>query len=203
MKLHARSLTRCLAVTLCFWAPSVFAGSDTAFCTAPGYLAYEVRTGITAGVAGQMLRVVRFEPPHGIYLVGDVKLKDFQPQRMICSKDRLEISGWGKEFHKYIIEIAPPDRVRILEHTEDAKRRLDPTTKAPEPLQLSYSKPQSVALESTDLEHTYELRISEEQKRARGRLQHRHRAELVQLDKKGKVEQHVVLYEREWLETAD
>jgi len=194
---------RSLLLAACFSTSLAFADSDSAFCAAPSYLAYELRAGTTPGVGGQVLRVVRFEPPHGIYLLGEAKLEDFQPHRMICSKDRIEISGWAKEFHKYVIEIAAPDKVNIVEHTKDAARRFDPAKDGPEPLQLGYSKPQTIILESPDPDHTYELRISDEMKQAPAGLQHHRQAELVQLDQHRNIRQRVMFYDRDWLETAD
>jgi len=191
-----------LFAACCFPSPA-FADSDSAFCAARGYFAYELRAGITPGVGGQVLRLVKFEPPHGIYLLGELKLEDFQPHRMVCAKDRIEISGWAKEFHKYIIEVGEVDKVSILEHTKDAARRFDPAKDGPEPPQLGYGKPQTILLDSADAAHIYELRISDTAKRAQAGLQQHRQAELVQLDRQRNVRQRVMLYERDWLEAAD
>src|SRR6266850_1222690 len=171
MKTRTRWLFVSLLFAACCFPSPAFADSDSAFCAARGYFAYELRAGITPGVGGQVLRLVKFEPPHRIYLLGELKLEDFQPHRMVCAKDRIEISGWAKEFHKYIIEVGEVDKVSILEHTKDAA-------------------------------HIYELRISDTAKRAQAGLQQHRQAELVQLDRQRNVRQRVMLYERDWLETA-
>src|SRR6266853_186069 len=75
-----------LAVALAFCSPSR-ADNDGSFCTSKGYIAYELRNGITPGVAGHVLKVVRFEPQRGTYVAGEVPLQDFQVHRMTCSHD--------------------------------------------------------------------------------------------------------------------
>jgi len=50
-----------------------------------------MRGAITPGVAGHVLRVVRFEPERGIYIAGEVTLEDFQVHRMMCDQDRVTI----------------------------------------------------------------------------------------------------------------
>ena len=113
MKRQTASVLAFLAVVLAFSAPS-HADSDGDFCTSKGYLAYELREGITPGVVGHVLRVVRFEPKRGIYLATEVTLLDFEVYHLICSEDRIEISGWRNVFTKYVIEIAGLGEVRTL-----------------------------------------------------------------------------------------
>src|SRR5438552_7404 len=102
-----------LAVAFAFCVPSR-ADSDGSFCASRGYLAYELRNGITPGAAGHVLKVVRFEPKRGIHIAGEITLQDFQVHRMICGQDRVEISGWGNMFKKYTIEITGQDKVHVV-----------------------------------------------------------------------------------------
>src|ERR1700720_3365600 len=93
-----------LLVVLLASATQSRADSDAYFCTSKGYLAYETRKGVTPGAVGHVLKVVRFEPKRGIYLASEVTLLDFEVYHMICSEDRIEISGWRNIFTKYVIE---------------------------------------------------------------------------------------------------
>ena len=54
-----------------------WAGEDAYFCNYKGYFAYETHEGVTPGVVGHVLRVVRFESKRGIYLAGEVTLPEF------------------------------------------------------------------------------------------------------------------------------
>src|SRR5439155_19504572 len=93
-----------LAIAFALSVPSR-ADEDGSFCTYRGYLAYELRNGITPGVTAHVLKVARFGPERGMYMAGEVTLQDFQVHRMICSQDRVEISGWGNIYRKYIIDV--------------------------------------------------------------------------------------------------
>ena len=68
------------AIAFAFCVPSR-ADSDGSFCTSRGYIAYELRNGITPGVAGHVLKVVRFEPKRGIYGAGEVTLGEDSGRR--------------------------------------------------------------------------------------------------------------------------
>ena len=73
MKLQSTYVLTFFVMVLALSVPSC-ADSDGSFCTSRGYIAYELRNGITPGVAGHVLKVVRFEPKRGIYSAGDVTL---------------------------------------------------------------------------------------------------------------------------------
>jgi hypothetical protein len=88
-----------LLVVIAFAIPS-HATSDAHFCTSKGYLPYETHDGDAPGVVGHVLRVVRFEPKRGIYLAGEVTLLEFTVYHLMCSEDRIEISGWRDVFTK-------------------------------------------------------------------------------------------------------
>jgi hypothetical protein len=192
-----------LAMAFLFCALPAQADEDGFFCVAKGYLAYELRNGITPGVTGHVLRVVRFDSQRGIYRAGEVGLQDFQVHRMICSEDRVEISGWGKYFKKYVIEIAGPQGLHILDYAEDPTRQFDPSKEGPEPSNLAYEKPGTLPLDSSDPDHKYQLRFSGSEKSVEGGIQHYRKAELLQLDLHGNVSQRLVVYENRVLETID
>src|SRR5690348_17560526 len=71
------------------------ADSDGYFCASDGYLACEVREGITLGVTGHVLKVVRFDSDDGIRNVGVVVMPDFQVHAMTCRPKHIEIPGYG------------------------------------------------------------------------------------------------------------
>src|SRR5215469_2096607 len=83
------------------------ADEDGAFCSAKGYLAYELRPVSAYGVPEHVLHVVRFDAESGIYEVGKVKLNSFQVHGFICGSDGIEIAGWGKGFERYMIAVPP------------------------------------------------------------------------------------------------
>jgi hypothetical protein len=128
-----------IAVALAFCVPSR-ADEDGSFCTFRGYLAYELRNGITPSEAGHVLKVVRFEPMRGIFTAGEVTLQDFQVHRMTCGQDHVEISGWGNIFKKYTIDIAGQDKLSIVEYTEDPNRRFDSSKDGPGAPKFAYAQ---------------------------------------------------------------
>jgi hypothetical protein len=125
-----------LAVVLLLSA-SCCADEDGFFCTGRGYLAYNLRSGITPDVIGHVLKIVRFESKRGIYFAGQVSLQDFQVHRMVCNQDYIEISGYGNSFKKYTIAISGTPGPQIAEFIEDAVGRFDPSKDGPEPLWFS------------------------------------------------------------------
>src|SRR5260221_14383382 len=153
--LRRRDLTHRMAVVTFIAVSLAFCGScrgddDGSFCQYRGYLAYELRSGITPGVAGHVLKIVRFEPKRGIYNAGEVTLQDFQVHRMTCGQDRVEISGWGKIFKKYIIDIAGQEKRKVVDYTESPTRRFDASKDGPEAPKFAYAHPGALELESLD-----------------------------------------------------
>jgi hypothetical protein len=208
MKRQAAFVLTLLVVFIAFAIPS-HATSDAHFCTSKGYLAYETHDGDAPGVVGHVLRVVRFEPKRGIYLAGDVTLLEFTVYHLMCSEDRIEISGWRDEFTKYVIEIAGSGEVRSLGPTEYPGRQWsdasDATKDGPAPANLGIFGPHvaPLPLESLDPEHEYQLlRNLYGRQVEQGREWHS-KSELVQLDPKGTVLQRFVLYESRRVETSD
>jgi hypothetical protein len=190
-----------LSISLAFCASSR-ADEDGSFCTSRDYLAYELRNGSTPGVPGHVLKLVRFGPKKGIYAAGEIALQDFQVHRMICRKDRIEISGWAATFTKYIIDVSQ-ERPELVDHAEDSKRQFDPAKEGPEASKFAHSPFGLIALESLDPHHKYALAISGSEKTVGGGIQHRSKAELIQTDPQGTVSQRLVLYQSELLETID
>jgi hypothetical protein len=190
------------AMAFAFCVPSR-ADSDGFFCTSRGYIAYELRHGITPGVSGHVLKVVRFEPKRGIYSAGEVALQDFQVHRMTCGRDRVEISGWGSIFKKYTIGMAGQETLNVIGYTEDPTRRFDAAKDGAEPLQFGSAQPGPLALESLDPDHKYTLLLGASEKTVEGGVEHHRKAELLQTEPQGTVSQRLVLYESELLETID
>lgn len=190
-----------LSISLVFCI-SARADEDGSFCTARDYLAYEVRNGSTPGVSGHVLKVVRFGAKKGIYAAGEIALQDFQVHRMICEKDRIEISGWAATFTKYKIDISQ-ENPELADHAEDSKRQFDPAKEGPEAPKFAHSPLGLIALESLDPNHKYALLISGSEKTVRGGIKHRRKAELIQTDLQGTVSQRLVLYQSELSETID
>jgi hypothetical protein len=190
-----------LSISLAFCGSSR-ADEDGSFCTSRDYLAYELRNGSTPGVAGHILKVVRFGSKKGIYAAGEIALQDFHVHRMICGKDSIEISGWAATFTKYMIDIAQ-DEPKIVDRAEDSTRQFDPAKEGPEAPRFAHAPFGLIALESLDPNHKYALVISGSQKTVRGGVKHRSKAELVQTDPQGTVAQRLLLYQNELLETID
>jgi hypothetical protein len=152
MKRQAALVLTLLVVFIAFAIPS-HATSDAYFCTSKGYLAYEPHDGGAPGVVGHVLRVVRFEPKRGIYLAGEVTLLEFTVYHLMCSEDRIEISGWCDIFTKYVIEIAGSGEVRSLGPTEYPGRQWSDAAKdEPAPANLGIFGPHvaPLPLESLD-----------------------------------------------------
>jgi len=191
-----------IVVSLAFCGSSR-ADEDGSFCLYRGYLAYELRSGITPGVAGHVLKVVRFEPKRGIYNAGEVTLQDFQVHRMTCGQDRVEISGWGNIFKKYTIDIAGQEKLKVVDYTESPTRRFDASKDGPEAPKLAYAQPGPLELESLDPDHKYTLLLSNSDRTVKGGVKHHRKAELTQTNPQGSVSQRLVLYESELLETID
>jgi hypothetical protein len=179
------------------------ADSDGFFCATKGYVAFNLREGLSSGVKGHVLRIARFEPGRGIYIAGEVALQDFQVHHMTCGADKIEISGWGSVFKQYVIDIGSAANPHIADFSEDPARRFDPSKEGPEPSDFVYGPGRTIALESSDPGHNYKLVLSRSEKRVEGGIEHRSTAEVFQLEASGSVTQRVVLYRGHYLETID
>ncbi len=194
-----------LLLVLLGFATQSRADSDGNFCTSKGYLAYETRKGITPGAIGHVLKVVRFEPNRGIHYAGEVTLLDFEVYHLICSEGRVEISGWGNVFTKYVIEIKGTE-VRSLSHTEYPGLAWSDAAKdgpAPASLQIFGPGLAPLLLESLDSEHEYQLLRNLTSRDVKEGREYDRKSEIVQLDSKGTVVQRFALYKYRYVESRD
>lgn len=196
MKCQTTFVFACVVLAPLFFAGQVRADSDGSYCTSRGYLAYELREGLSPEVKGHVVRVLRFAAERGIYTAGELTLPDFQVHQMYCTEDRVEVWGWNKGFHKYIIDTKGPEAPRIAGHFEDAARKFVYTKEPPDTSQLWYVQPGAIPLESPDPGHKYQLLLSHSQKTVKEGLEDLRKAELLQLDLKGKILRRVFLCER-------
>jgi hypothetical protein len=149
-----------LAIAIVLSVPSR-ADDDGNFCTSKGYLAYELREGVTPGVTGHVLKVVRFDPQNGIHEAGEVTLHDFQVHAMNCTTDRIEISGPENVIAVCLTDAPSPQETSIVKCTGDFEQRFGHYRKGPEPPNLGqWGRPGSIPLESLDTGHRYELRLT-------------------------------------------
>jgi hypothetical protein len=205
MNHHTGLVITLLAVFLAFPTLSR-AAEDAYFCTYKGYFAYETRKGDTPSVIGHVLRVVRIEPRRGIYLAGEVALPEFAVYHLICSEDRIEISGWRKVFTKYVIEIAKSGEIRSLGPTDYPGLPWSVAAKdGPAPADLGIFGPRvpPLTLESLDPEHEYQLLRNLSGRQVKEGWERHITSELVQLDPKGTVLQRFVLYESRTVESGE
>jgi hypothetical protein len=185
---------------------SARADIDGYFCTSKGYVAYELREGITPSIVGHVLRVVRVEPDRGIYVAGEVTLLDFEVYHLTCAQDHIEISGWRKVFTKYIVDIEPSREMKVVGPTEYPDLQWSAAAKdGPKPQSLSLFGPkvEPLPVQSLDAEHNYQLLRNLSGQQVKEGWQRHSRSELVQLDKNGSVSQRFVLYERRDVEPRE
>jgi hypothetical protein len=203
MNLRTAFLLLLITLALVFPAQSR-ADSDGYFCTSKGYLAYELREGLTPGAVGHVLKVVRFDTDRGIYFAGQVTLQDFQPHGLTCSPNRIEIFGWAKVFTKYAIETTEPENVRIVETTEEPARQFDYHTEGPEPANLGrWSTPGRIPLVSQDSGHRYELVLTRWSKQTEDGVESHCKAEIVRVDSQGAEVQRLTLVELQNIDSTD
>ena len=135
-----------LVVLLGSLSQTAFADLDGAFCTTSGYLAYELK--VWSG-SPHVLHVLSFEPVHGTYQVGELEMNDFQVNRLTCTPDRIEISGWGwgsqgwrTGFEQYIVAVpaltadtslVARKGLQIIEHHSDPSPPFDHPSTALDP----------------------------------------------------------------------
>jgi hypothetical protein len=203
---HRLLLTLTFFVATFVLSASARADSDGFFCTSKGYVAYELRQGITQGIVGHKLKVVRVEPDRGIYVAGEATLLDFETYHMTCSQERIEISGWRKVFTKYVIDILPSGEMKVsgpLEYPDVDWR--DAAKDGPESPSLCLFGPKEVPLlvESLDSEHEYQLLRNLSGRQSAEGFEWHVKSELVQVDKRENALHRLVLYERRYIEARD
>ncbi len=201
---YAARLTVLLSFSLLLLATPSYADSDGCYCKSKGYIAFELRSFHTPGLqAPHILKVFRFESSRGIYEAGEAPMEDFQVDEMICNSDRVEISGFGKEYMRYVIAIAgESNKPRITQHVQDANRQHDPSKQRPAPGQLGLSRPAVIPLESSDAEHKYQLVLSFSTNQVKGGVENIRKAELLQIDLGESVSQRVLLYEDRYTDSG-
>jgi hypothetical protein len=191
-----------LASLIGVFAPPARADNDGFFCSAKGYVAFELRSSHTQGLkASHVLRVVRFGSKKGIYQAGEVSLSDFQVQHMECTQDHVRISGMSKGYTEYAVDISTPDKLRIEDTVRDAERV--PSTPGPAPETLRFSPPKTILLESSDPANHYKLILNTTEKRGKDGLERRSTAEIIEVDPQGKISQRLLLYEDHHIVSPD
>lgn len=184
---------------------SAWADSDGYFCASKGYIAYELREGITPGIVGHVLKVVRFDSQNGIRNAGEVSLRDLQVQMMTCGEERIEIAGFGTVRHgdapltRCVIGIGSSQReISISGCTDDATLGEDwrkVVGKGPQNLGM-WARAKSISLDSADPDHKYYLQPSSSKKDlGKDSWEIHYKTELIQTDNQGNVLQHFTVYE--------
>ena len=199
MKRHAAFALIAIALVSCI--PSRADGDSCAF---KGHLAYDVREGITPGVTGHVLKVVRFEPQMGIHGAGEVGLPEFQVHWMTCTLDRVELSGYGivsagdAPLTKCTVEIASSQKLSVPQCVEDPEGTYDYQTKrGPVPPNLGQEGSSGlIPLDSEDLDHKYQLLITRSSTKVKkNSWDVHHKTEIIQTALEGKISQRLVIYE--------
>jgi hypothetical protein len=185
----------------CFTLPAR-ADSDGFFCTSKGYIAFDLRSFHTHGLkASHVLRVVRFGTERGIYEAGEVSLLDFQIHHMECTQDRVKMSGVNKGYIEYTIDISEPNKLKIVDTTQDPERLPSTLGAATEALGLSAA--QTIPLESDDPAYIYKLVLARSEKRGKSGLERRSTAELIRVDSHGNTSQRLLLYDDHFIVSPD
>jgi hypothetical protein len=190
----------CVTMVLVF-ALVADADSDGFYCTAKGYIAYDLRSFKTPGLrAPHILRVVWFGG--GIRSGGEAAMQDFQVHELRCEADRVEIAGYDKNWLKYVIDIRQPDGLHITERIEE------PTEKHPlsneterDPRQLGYERVGKRELVSDGADRKYQLVFARSDTSIApgqsqfGGVDHFVSAELQEVDASDNVSDRLLLYE--------
>jgi hypothetical protein len=180
------------------------ADSDGYFCSSEGYLAYEVRQGITPGVVGHKLKIVRFDSQSGIRNAGEVVLSDFQVHVMTCDVEYVEMAGYGTALPgsgppltTCVIDIAD------LRSSHGGPRCTQDTglhysrTEGPEPPNLGqWAREKLITLPSPDPGQNYYLKLQRSTKKVGEYGWETHfKTELIQADKQANVVRRFVVYD--------
>jgi hypothetical protein len=201
---HQVSIALALLTSVFAFSGSCLADSDGYFCASNGYLAYEVRGGITPGVIGHVLKVVRFDSHDGIRSAGVVSMPDFEVHTMTCDQQRIELSGYGTvrsgnpPLTKCVVETGDSRQaISRAECNEDPAVQYDWRNQGPEPGNLGqWARTKSIPLESPDTEHNYLLLPQLSRRNVGGNRWELHcRTKIVQTDAQGKTSREFVVYE--------
>lgn len=176
------------------------ADSDGYYCASKGYLAYELRAGITPGTTGHLIKVVRFDSQNGIRSVASITVQDFQVHKLNCVGDRIEIAGFGSAppgteapLTTCVIEIANLSSAPVCRE-ETATMTWRTWT---EPGNLGqWARQQSIPLVSSDTDYRYHLQLEMSKKMLSENVYKLHyKTELIQTDSKGRDSQRFLIYD--------
>jgi hypothetical protein len=176
------------------------ADSDGYFCAAKGYLAYEQRAGITPGIVGHVIKIVRFDSRNGIRTAGSITIQDFQVHKLNCGEGRIEIAGFGSAIPgreaaltTCVIEIAEGPGAP---HCSDETASLNWRTWPPPKNLGQWALQESVPLESSDAGHRYRLQLKTSKQVISDNVYKLHfKTELIQTDSEGRDSQRFLIYD--------
>jgi hypothetical protein len=173
----------CLLLSLLL-SRAASADSDGHFCTADGYLAWELREW-SAPEKKHVLKVVFVGGDEGISEPRTVALEDFQLHGMRCDGKKIVLLGWDRA---YTLELAG----RVLPRIASVESRpAGPVPKEDRVNSLTGTRrSRTLVIPSADPARRYELRIEYRETRARepgGAIRHETTSTLVETDPAGKV----------------
>jgi hypothetical protein len=175
------------------------ADSDGYYCVGRGYLAYELRGGLSSEGSGHVLRVVRFGT-EGIRLAGEVVLEDFQPHRMVCGDEQMRIGGFASRPVEYVVDVASaavPRLSHVVTNPQLATQRTELRNLG------AWSPNGTVALPSGDPLHAFHLVTTATEERVGDEILYQKRTEMVMTDRDGKVLERLELFIGHRIETID
>ncbi|GEM_PF-5331917 len=202
-------LFQCLMVAICCGGQLLLpnqarADDDGNYCSARGYLAFDLRAAVTPGVKyPHVLRVIRFGSAQGISPTEDLPIEDFQTHQMYCTAGQVFISGWDRTYQYYLVDVHEPGSLRILKHVNDPLREFSYSGHKDAPTLGYASRPGTIPLQSDDPNHFYELVMTRSEKRVKEGLVNHWRSELVQTHRDGRVLRRVLLASGSFLVSAD
>ena len=186
---------RFLAIVLAVLAGNAIADSDSYFCTAPGYLAYELREW-SAPEKRHVLKVVFVGGAEGISEPSTAPLEDFQLHGMKCGTDRIEIEGWDK---KYTLSL-PALKMISVESRQPGGASKDYEVASFN----STRRPEAIAIASSSPERRYQLQIEYRANPVRpGLIHHETTSTLIERDARGKVLRRAPIHRGIVQETGD
>jgi len=177
-------------------------GNDGTFCTSTGYLAYEDLELTNGRVSSHSIKVVRFGPER-IQFAETVMLPEkFSVHWMICGPQQIEMGG-------PVIRSSPIKCVATLGDTTQAAQcvddsRADMTSFVLSPSLSVFGPNESpFPLDSADADHSYQLLRHLSHRSVPGGTEYRSECEVVQIDEKGTISKHLVIYDSRRLDPDD
>ncbi len=175
------------------------ADSDGYYCVGDGYLAYQLRGGLsTMAVSGHVFRVVRFGHDIGLEMAGELVLPDFQPHKMVCQRNEVTIAGWVDGPVEFVIDVSDaPTLLRKVSNPDMALRRSSMSNLG------EWVSAGTVPLKSNDANHDYRLVMTERSEKTPGGFVHHKQTVMEMVDAEGAVVQSLPLFDGEREETVD